>query len=83
MKVGKIIPCICSPNREDNKFESGYYGMPIIKTYGGTDTYFECVCPICGRGGLFQFKSTYLALKDWNKLQEELRVTEIFIEEGK
>ena len=79
MKVGKIIPCVCSPNWEEKHIESGYYGMPILRTYGGADGYFECVCPNCGRGGMIQFKSAYLALRDWNMMQEHLRVNDIFV----
>ena len=53
--------------------DSVYYGMPQLKVCGGKPhTYFEVYCPNCGRGGLLQFKSAYLALKDWNEMQEEL-----------
>ena len=72
MKVGKIIPCICTQNADFSV--DGHAGMPQIKTYGGTDNYFEIYCPRCGRGGLQQFKSVYLALKDWNEMQEGLRM---------
>lgn len=71
MKVGKIIPCVCTP--EPDLTANGYAGMPILRTYGGDDTYFDVKCQKCGRGGLFQFKSAYLALKHWNEMQEELR----------
>jgi hypothetical protein len=48
--------------------------MPQLKVCGGKpDTFFEIFCPVCGRGGIFQFKSAYLALKNWNKLQKECR----------
>lgn len=72
MKVGEILPCVCTP--EADLIADGYAGMPILRTYGGSDTYFDCKCPKCGRGGLWQFKSAYLALKDWNEMQENLRI---------
>ncbi len=74
MKVGKINPCVCTPNPDF--IADGHAGMPHIKTYGGADNYFEVFCPNCGRGGLIQFKSVYLALKDWNEMQQMLRSIE-------
>lgn len=84
MKVVRVIPCICSPNWEEKHIESGYYGMPQLRVYGGSDRYFEAYCPKCGRGGLSQHKSAYLALKGWNEMQEQLRrsPTNIEAEEG-
>ena len=72
MKVGEIIPCVCTP--EADLITDGYAGMPILRTYNGKDTFFDCQCPNCGRGGLLQFKSAYLALKDWNEMQRNLRI---------
>lgn len=73
MKVNKIIPCVCC-DHEPNSGDSVYYGMPQLKVCGGKpETYFECYCPNCGRGGLIQHKSAYLALKDWNRLQKQCR----------
>ena len=73
MLVDKIIPCICCEH-EPSSDDSVYYGMPQLKVCGGKPTtYFEVFCPVCGRGGLFQFKSAYLALKDWNDMQTQLR----------
>lgn len=79
MRVNEIIPCICSP-QDDDESTSCYYGMPQLKvtSYNGRQLY-EAFCPHCGRGGLFQFKSSYYALKDWNKLQEDLRNPIIFV----
>lgn len=84
MKVVRVIPCICSPNWEEKHIESGYYGMPQLRVYGGSDRYFEAYCPKCGRGGLSQHKSAYLALKGWNEMQERLHSlpTIIKAEEG-
>lgn len=81
MTVDRVIPCICAPDYEERKIECVYYAMPQLKV---TDTYrgkqfFEAYCPNCGRGGLFQFKSAYLALKDWNKMQERLRMPLILV----
>lgn len=73
MKVDKIISCACC-DHEPNSGDSVYYGMPQLKVCGGKPrTFFEVYCPNCGRGGLFQFESAYLALKDWNEMQENLR----------
>lgn len=79
MKVDKIIPCVCC-DHEPNSGDSVYYGMPQLTVCRGkSDTFFGIFCPVCGRGGNFQFKSAYLALKNWNKLQKECRE----IKEGK
>lgn len=73
MLVDEIIPCVCCEH-EPNSGDSVYYGMPQLKVCGGKPiTFFEVFCPVCGRGGLFQFKSAYLALKDWNDMQARLR----------
>lgn len=73
MLVNKIIPCICC-EYEPSSADSVYYGMPQLKVCGGKPTtFFEVFCPVCGRGGLFQFKSAYLALKFWNDMQTDLR----------
>lgn len=74
MKVDHVIPCVCC-DHEPNAGDSVYYGMPQLKV---TDVYrghqfFEAYCPNCGRGGLFQYRSAYLALKAWNEMQEHLR----------
>jgi hypothetical protein len=76
MRAGKILPCICSPNWEEEHFNNGFYGMPVLRTWNGEDRFFDCICPKCGRGGLEQFKSPYLALRDWNLMQKELREPE-------
>lgn len=72
MKVGEILPCVCT--QDADLTADGYAGMPILRTYGGADNYFNYQCPNCGRGGLLQFKSAYLALKDWNEMQRNLRI---------
>ena len=68
----KIIPCICSPDYEEGLIKSIYYGMPQLKITENME-YYEIYCPNCGRGGLLQFKSPYLAVKDWNDMQKSLR----------
>ena len=78
MKVDKIIPCICC-DHQPTEADSVYYGMPILKVTGGTLSngktvnFFEAQCPRCGREGLLQHKSAYLALRKWNEMQERLR----------
>lgn len=71
-----IIPCICCDHEPDCG-DSVYYGMPQLKITGKMD-YFEAYCPSCGRGGIIQQKSAYLAIKEWNKMQERLRRNDIF-----
>ena len=71
-----IIPCICCDHEPDYG-DSVYYGMPQLKVTDKMD-YFEVYCPNCGRGGMFQYKSAYLAIKEWNKMQESLRRNDIF-----
>lgn len=73
MKVDKITPCICCEH-EPNEGDSVYYGMPQLKVCGGKPyTFFEAYCPNCFRGGIFQYKSAYLALKAWNEMQASVR----------
>jgi hypothetical protein len=64
--------------------------MPILTPCNGIEPhtqFWEAKCPICGRGGAFQYKSAYLALKHWNELQTTLYSYEhkniIFTEEWK
>ena len=73
MRIGKIHPCICISHLPDYG-DSGTYGMPALKIYQH-DEYPERYipyCPVCGRGGMFDFPSAYLAFKHWNELQENL-----------
>lgn len=75
MTVDKILPCICI-DHEPNECDSVYYGMPQLKVSSGNiphRQFWTVYCPNCGRGGLLEFKSAYLALKDWNVMQEHLR----------
>lgn len=72
-----IIPCICS---EETANDSVYSGMPQLKVTDNME-FFEIFCPACGRGGLIQYKSAYLAVKGWNKMQKRLRNEDIFNEE--
>ena len=78
MKVDSIIPCVCC-DHEPNSGDNVYYGMPQLKVCGGKpNTYYEAYCPVCGRGGMIQFKSAYLALKNWNAMQRGLRKEALF-----
>lgn len=83
MKVDKIIPCICC-DHEPNAGDSVYYGMPQLKVCGGKpDTYFSVFCPVCGRGSqLMQYKSAYLALRDWNEMQSKCREIANYLKRG-
>lgn len=74
MTVDHIIPCVCCehpPSVDD----STYYGMPVLKVSNSIiahKQFWTCGCPKCGRGGIKEFKSPYLAIKDWNALQKSL-----------
>jgi hypothetical protein len=75
MTVEKIIPCICI-DHEPTVADSVFYGMPVLLPYNSNKEhkqYWNIKCPNCGRGGLFEEKSAYMALKKWNELQESLR----------
>lgn len=74
MTVNKIIPCVCCehpPSVDD----SCKYGMPILIPCNSSVKdhlqWWEVKCPKCGRGGITQYKSAYLALKSWNELQQD------------
>ena len=69
MTVDRIIPCVCCehpPSVDDGSS----YGMPILKPSNGFLDHLQfwiAECPKCGRGGIIQYKSAYLALKAWNE----------------
>lgn len=77
MTVDRIIPCICCDHTPDSSDRCDY-GMPILipmQSYIPQEhkQLWNVKCPNCGRGGLYEEKSPYLALKKWNELQEHLR----------
>ena len=70
MKVERVIPCVCLDHQltyADSVFE----GMPQLKVEP-SGKFFTAYCPKCGRGGCIQHKSAYLALKNWNEMQDSL-----------
>lgn len=72
MTVERITPCVCC-DHDPTGADSVYYGMPILRVAGNYTPhrqYWEAQCPACGRGGIFQYKSAYLALKHWNELMD-------------
>ena len=72
MKADKIIPCVCI-DHEPTVDDSVYYGMPQLKVAGfEKNQWYTPYCPNCGRGGMSEHKSAYLALKHWNGLMERL-----------
>lgn len=76
MRLAGITPCICcEANYAEGHINSVYYGMPQLRVAGGLsgNQYYDAYCPKCGRGGLIQYKSAYLALKAWNEMQYDLR----------
>lgn len=74
----KIIPCICC-DHEPTCADSIYYEMPQLKVTQNME-YYEIYCPNCGRGGMLQFRSAYLAVKDWNEMQKMLRCADKVLE---
>jgi hypothetical protein len=76
MKVKSIIPCVCA-DHEATAADSVFYGMPRL--YVSVGQRYSAYCPKCGRGGsMGEHKSAYLALKDWNKIQADLRTPVLF-----
>lgn len=70
MTVEYITPCVCC-DHESTGADSVYYGMPILRVSGNYTPHkqlWDVKCQNCGRGGLFEEKSPYLALKKWNDL---------------
>ena len=92
MRVAKIWPCICIDHEPDCR-DSVTYGMPQIRvsgcrTFESKDGGYRYMpyCPRCGRGGMFDFRTDYAALKYWNELQESLwrfEVEGLFVGEKK
>ena len=71
MRVPNIIPCVCIDHKP-TVADSVYYGMPQLKVSSWLGRQFYTVfCPNCGRGGCIEYRSSYLALKAWNKMMKE------------
>lgn len=80
MKVDRVETCVCC-DHEPTLADSTFYGMPQLKISPGycKGVYkFVTYCPVCGRGGIKEFESAYLALKDWNKIQKELKKIDVW-----
>ena len=75
MKVDQIETCVCI-DHEPTEADSVYYGMPQFKVTRGQK--WNIFCPNCGRGGGIEYKSQYLALKDWNEMQIGLKNMKIY-----
>ena len=74
MTVEHIIPCVCCDHIKTTA-DGCYYGMPTLKVAGNYIKHLQfwvAECPNCGRGGIFEYKSAYLALKEWNEMQKDL-----------
>lgn len=74
MTVKRIIPCVCCehPPSVDDRSD---YGMPVLTPYNGykdNTQFWVAKCPNCGRGGVIEYGSAYLALKHWNEMQSAL-----------
>ena len=86
MKVDHIETCICC-DHESTCADSVYYGMPQLKVSGGGDQQrFTAYCPECGRGGVVEHKSAFLALRSWNKMQQRQKRIEkhgLFVDDRK
>ena len=67
-----VIPCVCCDHKPDVG-DSIYYGMPQLRITSDMEEY-EIFCPVCGRGGAFQYGSAYQAVKHWNGIQRRARL---------
>lgn len=69
MTIDKIIPCVCCEHPPSTITGPFDYGMPILIPHNNGDhkQWWNVKCPKCGRGGLFNEKSSYYALKAWNE----------------
>lgn len=77
MKVDHIETCVCIDHKPTT-VDSVFYGMPQLRVSVGQE--WKVFCPNCGRGGCKEYKSRYLALVDWNKMQQSLkRNSDLFI----
>lgn len=80
MTVEKIYPCICVTHKP-GAMDRTDYGMPkMYVTNGGKahQQWWGAYCPNCRRGiPIHEQKSAYLALMDWNYLQERLWVSDV------
>ncbi len=76
MQVKKVLPCVCI-DHEPDVGDSVFYGMPQLKVAGSNrNILYTPYCPHCGRGGMFQYKTAYLALKAWNEMIKLARCVE-------
>lgn len=78
MTVERITPCVCCDHLP-NEADAHDYGMPVLIPCNGLkpfQQFWEAKCPQCGRGGLVQYKSAYLALRGWNELMAECYATQ-------
>lgn len=75
MTVDKIIPCICA-REAILQDEWSDEGMPQLIVRNGITPhkqFWSAFCPKCGRGSkLDDYKSAYLALRNWNRFQSNL-----------
>lgn len=71
MTVDHIIPCVCAPH-PPTCADRTTYGMPILVAAGTYphELFWRIKCPVCGRGGIEEYKSSYKAHKGWNELME-------------
>ena len=76
MTVDKIIRCVCTYPATEEENWSNVDGMPQLVVSNGLNPhkqFWSAFCPSCGRGSKSaSHKSAYLALKDWNRLQNSL-----------
>lgn len=66
----RITPCVCIDHKP-TAGDSVHYGMPELKLTHDME-WFTPYCPVCGRGGMKEYKSAYLAIKGWNEMQNKL-----------
>lgn len=80
MRYEKILPCVCV-GREPNSDDSMFLGMPSLQIAQNDLTgeiRWYIYCPNCGRGssGLIEAKTSRSAFRQWNEMQNHLRIAE-------
>lgn len=73
-----ILPCVCC-DHEPTQEDSVFYGMPEIRVYNTLNgPEYVAYCPKCGRGGFSERRTVQAALKQWNGLQENLKLIDVW-----
>jgi hypothetical protein len=80
MKPKYVVPCVCIDHEPDVR-DSVHFGMPrldVVQSNYPSEQFWFVSCPVCGRGGIIQYKTAHEGLKQWNILQSYCWHGEIF-----